>query len=623
MVRLDRFALLMLHAGCSRGEEAPLGMQLGEDGHLYAGAAVLDITPEVVETYIDADGDGEFGGCLDVPEVGVCGSGDGFNDVDGDGVFEPVWIGGFGPYRPADGVHDPITARAVVLAQDGAYIALVSLDLVGLGHPRIHDARDRLAAEGFDPDRLLVASTHNHQGPDTMGLWGDPLGIPPVSGLDPSYQQRLATAVHDVVVQAARSMHQVELRAGAVSMRELSPWFNGASFGGKNPDPILHGLIHDGRDPVLVSDELVVLQGVADFERVIFTHTMWSGHPEVWGSDNQELSSDWVGVTRDALEARYGGVALHRPESLGGMQSALGGDLPLVDEAGTWVYQTCDAEAVADPDDVDCFGLTEGADRVDADGDRVPVWAERNSWEFVRSHGWHIAQAAIEVLDNAPTYTEVPIEVDVEPLYVPVDNIVYNLLGTDDIFELGLDDTVVDTALCPEAVEVGRGCLEVRTFRGRIGPLGFVAVPGEILPELAWGLPDDAAWQAEVDDPTARGEGSTYFPQHDHDCDALSYAECQDAQAVGECDCLAVHAWPYRIADDPSLAPMLEGLDTELRAAWSMTDSYLSYVVPEPDFNRWVSLLTDDGDHYEDTVSPSAVFGTRVLEAQQRLAARD
>ena len=66
-----------------------------------------------------------------------------------------------------------------------------------------------------------------------------------------------------------------------------------------------------------------------------------------------------------------------------------------------------------------------------------------------------------------------------------------------------------------------------------------------------------------------------------------------------------------------------ELLDTEYRAAWSMVDSYLSYLVPEPDFHRAVSLVSErDGDHYEDTVSPSFRFATRWQEAHMRLAAQ-
>ena len=69
-----------------------------------------------------------------------------------------------------------------------------------------------------------------------------------------------------------------------------------------------------------------------------------------------------------------------------------------------------------------------------------------------------------------------------------------------------------------------------------------------------------------------------------------------------------MHAWPYTLSHDPTQAPLLDSLGTEYRAVIGMADSYLSYIIPEPDFNSEVSLLSDrNGDHYEDTVSP----GTR------------
>ena len=40
-------------------------------------------------------------------------------------------------------------------------------------------------------------------------------------------------------------------------------------------------------------------------------------------------------------------------------------------------------------------------------------------------------------------------------------------------------------------------------------------------------------------------------------------------------------------------------------------------------FNSAVSVFSDnDDDHYEDTVSPTGVFATRVQEAQARINAR-
>ena len=602
----------------------PLGMPLLENGVTYAGAAAVDVTPEFFETWDDVNGDGRFQGCVDDPEGERCG--EGFDDVNGNGWFDAVWIGGFGPLRPATGVHDSVEVRAVVIAHDGDYIALVGMDLVGLGSPRIHEARDRLAAEGFDVDRLLAASSHNHQGPDTMGLWGNPYNLAdPMSGINEAYQERVTDAIEQAVRDAAAAMEPVALRVGAVAMRDRSPWFSGELFGGKSPDAIQHGMIHDGRDPIVVSDQLLAMQGRRPDDSVVFTFTNWSGHPEVWGSGNSDISADWVGVTQDVLDARYGGVTVHMPESLGGMQSALSGDLPLVEEDGTHAFQTCSAEAVTDMSDTDCFGMAEGAPRVDADGDAVPVWAERDSWAFVRSHGWHIAEAAIDVLEAGEVVTPSPLRVEAESLYVPIDNIAYQLLGPQGMFDLDLEDAVRDPDLCPQASAPDAfGCIETRTFRAQLGPIGFVAVPGELLPELAWGFPDDPQWALEATDPTARNtDASVYFRQHPRACDTVAWSECRETdREVDGCDCKEMHAVPYTLNDDPGVRPMLDALDTEYRAVLGMTDNYLSYIVPEPDFNTKVSLLGSDGDHYEDTVSPSPHFGTAVQRAQERIADR-
>ncbi len=614
-------ALLMLTA-CG-GDATPLGMILETDGVTYAGSAVIDITPLITETWDDLDEDNIFKGCMDDPGGSEC-NGEPFDDANGNDWFDAIWIGGFSPLRPANEVHDPVYARATVISQDGEYIAFVSLDLVGLGSPRIYDAKKRLGAQGFDEDRLIVASSHNHQGPDTMGLWGNPFNLSdPVSGTHPWYQSLVSYAIEYSVRDAAANMQPVTLSVGTEWMRDRSPYFNGAAFGGRNPTSRMHGMIDDHRDPVVVSDQLLVIQGVATGGDTVFTLTNWSGHPEVRGSDNNAISSDWVGVTREVLEAYYGGVAMHLPECLGGMMSALGGDLPLVEDDGTHVYQTCSAEAVADAGDAECYGRAEGDTRIDEDGLEVPVWAEHDSWAFVTSHGWHIAEAAIDALVASEELEGTPLRVEGESYYLPIENDAYNLLGPSGIFDLGLEDAITDPALCPEAADSDMGCLETTTWRMQLGPVGFIGVPGELLPELAWGFPDDPQWVLESSDPSARGAGARYFPQHDPDCNDLDYEACKVTDSIDECDCLEVHAWPYELSYDPDTPPLLDLLDTEYRAIIGMNDNYLSYIIPEPDFNTDVSLFSpSDGDHYEDTVSPASVFATRIQEAQARISER-
>jgi len=259
------------------------------------------------------------------------------------------------------------------------------------------------------------------------------------------------------------------------------------------------------------------------------------------------------------------------------------------------------------------------------DGSPVPVWAEHDSWAFVTSHGWHIAEAALDILAAAPPLTEAPIRVEAERGWVPIRNVAYNLFGPSGIFDFGLESAEKDPTVCPGAADddVPLGCVPFTTFRVEIGPLGIVTAPGELLPELAWGLPDHPDWAREAADPAARGASSTFFPQHDPDCDDVGFDACRGVASVGDCDCLAIHDWPYVISEDTTRRPLLDALDTPHKIAVSMTSTYLSYILPASDVNRSVSLLNEqDGDHYEDTVTPAWDFAEILFAAQSRIDAR-
>src|SRR5262249_46212041 len=97
---------------------------------------------------------------------------------------KPVFMAGFGHNRKATEVADPIVARAVVLKHDKQKIAIVSIDVVGFFYANVETVRKQLG--GFD--YVLISSTHNHEGPDTLGLWGT---SPFKSGVDPEYMKKL------------------------------------------------------------------------------------------------------------------------------------------------------------------------------------------------------------------------------------------------------------------------------------------------------------------------------------------------------------------------------------------------------------------------------------------------
>src|SRR5262249_5624457 len=76
-----------------------------------------------------------------------------------------VYLAGFGRDRKATRVHDPLKARCIVLRDGKQKIAIVSVDLVGLFFEVVE--RVRKECPGFA--NITVSSTHNHEGPDTLG----------------------------------------------------------------------------------------------------------------------------------------------------------------------------------------------------------------------------------------------------------------------------------------------------------------------------------------------------------------------------------------------------------------------------------------------------------------------
>ena len=69
-------------------------------------------------------------------------------------------------------------------------IALVAVDVVGLFLPSVERVREKLPGFKY----VLVSSTHNHEGPDTLGLWGP---NPFTAGVDPDYLKKVEAGCVD------------------------------------------------------------------------------------------------------------------------------------------------------------------------------------------------------------------------------------------------------------------------------------------------------------------------------------------------------------------------------------------------------------------------------------------
>ncbi len=275
---------------------------LANGDELEVGSAKVTITPVIdsrTETVtLDVDGDGEF-------DPGV----DEFNDANGNGKFDGVWIAGFGNGRAATGVHDDQWARAIALRNGEVTIVLVALDLVGYFWDEVEKIR---AAIGTNlVDYIAIGSTHTHEARDSIGIWGVSEGE---AGLDPEYMEFIRTRTVDAIRSAVMALQPATIGYGSLRTRDL-------------PGGMLryHG---DARDPKIIDDEVRLMRFNAKRDgNTIATLINWGSHPEYIGDENTLLSSDYAHYLREGIESGVDGPSGDRRDGIGGIATFFAGAL--------------------------------------------------------------------------------------------------------------------------------------------------------------------------------------------------------------------------------------------------------------------------------------------------------
>ena len=203
-------------------------------------------------------------------------------------------MAGYNFLRRSTGVHDDLFARALVLSQGDEKLALVSLDLVGLNLFDVYKIKGMVS--GFRPDQVLIACTHVHAGPDTMGLWG----LPPLySGRDEQYMEELFSAVVRAVESADKNVRPVSVWTAVYQM---------------NPDLMMNMHEEEPKD-----DTMGIMVFRDEGGDAVATLINVTGHPEVMWQNNHKISADFSGVVYRLVEERYGGGAILFNGALGSL----------------------------------------------------------------------------------------------------------------------------------------------------------------------------------------------------------------------------------------------------------------------------------------------------------------
>jgi hypothetical protein len=243
---------------------------------------------------------------------------------------DPVFMAGFGDNRRATGYNDRLWARGIVVDGKGGRVAIVSVDLVGYFNAEIQTIR-ALVDPASEIDYLTVSSTHQHEGPDTLGIWGpDAL----TSGTDPAYLDFVNSAVADCVDEAAANLQGARIKFATTDSSGLSLGIDAEDDGlGVADGKVLvdDDLIAPDTDGRITDPRLSIMQVTAFHhpQDPIATLVNFASHPESLGSNNTLITSDFPHYAREGIEAAGGGLAIWVSGDLGVLQGPL--DIDVLD----------------------------------------------------------------------------------------------------------------------------------------------------------------------------------------------------------------------------------------------------------------------------------------------------
>ena len=376
---------------------------------LSAGFCALPITPAVPDRWEDKNKNAE----MDPGET--------FTDGNGNDKFDPVWIAGFGNNRPANGVHDDIWARAMVIDDGKTRLAIVVLDAIGFMNNDVIDLRGKISKES-GITYAIVSSTHTHEGPDLLGLWGK---SPFSTGVNPAHMEYVKSQAAKAIDAAAKNLRPARL--------SVSQDLTGAV-----------PLVIDTRKPDVFDSGLRIIQ-VLDKEtnKTLGTLISWGDHPETLWSDNLLVSSDFPHYVREGIEK-----GVYNKDSL--MKPGVGGVAIYANACVGGLMTTHPRLTIKDPFSGEEF--------------KAPTF------EKAAAQGKQLANLALIAMDQPEEIIDsASISIIARTLPIPLKNTMFKLAAATGLMKRGMT-----------------GWMNMKSELSvvKIGPISFVTIPGELYPEI-------------------------------------------------------------------------------------------------------------------------------------------
>jgi hypothetical protein len=197
-------------------------------------------------------------------------------------------LGGYGERmnKPAEGIHDPIIAKALLLKDDDKKYAIVTIDILGLPSNVKPDLLKRIAGKGWSSENIMLLPSHSHGSLEMAAINSkNVFGVPQIGIFQSELLDFIIEKLEKLILEADQNYHEVKIGTSSAK---------------------LDGLNRNRRGDKLVDNELTVTRVDLANGLPLAALVNWTAHPTFIGGDDMLVSAEWPGYLQTELEKSIG-----------------------------------------------------------------------------------------------------------------------------------------------------------------------------------------------------------------------------------------------------------------------------------------------------------------------------
>jgi len=197
-------------------------------------------------------------------------------------------LGGYGARmsKPAEGIHDDIWAKALVLNDGDKKYAIITLDILGLPPNVKPQVIEKLNQKGWTEENIILLPSHSHTSLEMFALNDKNIfNLAPIGIFQPQLLEFVVQSLADLIKSADQNLKPVKI--GSQSKQ-------------------IEGLNRNRRGEPFIDKTLTVTRIDHINGKPMTLLVNWTGHPTIMDEHDMFVSGGWPGYLQRELEGWIG-----------------------------------------------------------------------------------------------------------------------------------------------------------------------------------------------------------------------------------------------------------------------------------------------------------------------------